>query len=237
MVDTLQKELAAVDNDVKAKFQQYNQTKTALAALNRSQTGNLSQKSLTSVINPESLLKPDDSEYLQQHLIAVPNQLIKDFLKSYESLCEMVVPRSAQLLAKDSEFNLYAVTVFKKHSAEFVHKCREARWIPREIKFDGGGREAEEAESRKLEKEERRQWGEALRLGRTGYSDAVMGWLHVLTLRVFVETVLRYGLPLEYVCGIIKVCSFGSSFHPRFATNYVQTDGPQTIEKGQSRPR
>lgn len=117
----------------------------------------------------------------------------------------MVVPRSAQLLAKDEEFQLYAVTVFKKHSAEFVHKCREHRWTPREMKFTEGGREAEEQELRKLEKEERRVWGEALRLGRTGYSDAVQGWIHVLSLRVFVETVLRYGLPLEYVCGLVKV--------------------------------
>lgn len=207
LVDTLQKELAAVDNDVKAKFNQYNQTKTALATLSRSQTGNLSQKSLSQVVNPDTLLKPDDSEYLVQHLIAVPNAQVKDFLKSYETLCEMVVPRSASLLAKDSEFHLYAVTVFKKHSAEFVHKVRENRWTPREMKFGEGGREAEEAEVRRLEKEERRQWGEALRLGRTGYSDAVMGWLHVLALRVFVETVLRYGLPLAYVSAIIKVGS------------------------------
>lgn len=31
-----------------------------------------------------------------------------------------------------------------------------------------------------------------------------MIWIHVLTLRVFAETVLRYGLPLDYVCGLIK---------------------------------
>lgn len=31
-----------------------------------------------------------------------------------------------------------------------------------------------------------------------------MIWIHVLTLRVFVETVLRYGLPLEFVCGLVK---------------------------------
>lgn len=157
-------------------------------------------------MNPDTLIKPDDSEYLQQHLIAVPSTLAKDFLKSYEQISPMVVPRSAQLLAKDDEFQLYAVTVFKKHSAEFVHKCREQRWTPREMKFTDGGREAEEQELRKLEKEERKVWGEALRLGRTGYSDAVMGWIHVLTLRVFVETVLRYGLPLSYVCGLVKVC-------------------------------
>ena len=55
-------------------------------------------------------------------------------------------------------------------------------------------------------KEERRVWGEALRLGRTGWSDAVVAWVHVLALRVFVETVLRYGLPLQFVCGLVKVC-------------------------------
>ncbi|KAF2214745.1 hypothetical protein CERZMDRAFT_95137 [Cercospora zeae-maydis SCOH1-5] len=204
LIDSLQKEIAAVDNDVKAKFSQYNQTKTNLASLQRSQTGNLSQKSLNAVVNPDTLIQPEQSEYLQQHLIAVPSQLVKDFLKTYESISPMVVPRSAQLLAKDDEFQLFVVTTFKKHASEFVHKCREHRWTPRELKFTDGGKDAEEAELRKLEKEERKTWGEALRLGRTGYSDAVMGWIHVLTLRVFVETVLRYGLPLAYVCGLIK---------------------------------
>ena len=205
LADTLQKEIGAVDNDVKAKFNQYNTTKTNLASMQRSKTGNLSQKSLTEVVNPKTLLKPDQSEYLQQHLIAVPSQLNKDFLKTYESLSKWVVPRSAQVLAKDDEFLLYVVTVFKKYSAEFIHGCREHRWTPRDWKFNEGGRQAEEEELKKLEKEERRQWGEALRLGRTGYSDAVMSWMHVLALRVFVETVLRYGLPLSYVCGLIKV--------------------------------
>jgi V-type H+-transporting ATPase subunit C len=204
LLSSLQSELSAVDTDVKSKFAQYNTTKTNLATLQRSKTGNLSQKSLTSIVNPEWLLKPDASEYLQQHLIAVPSQQVKEFLHTYEGLTSMVVPRSASLLAKDDEFHLYAVTVFKKHSAEFVHKCRESRWTPREWKFHEGGKEAEEEELKKLEKEERKVWGEALRLGRTGYSDAVMAWMHVLALRVFVETVLRYGLPLNFVAGIVK---------------------------------
>lgn len=225
LLDLLQKEVAAVDNDVKAKFQQYNATKTNLATLSRSQTGNLSQKSLNAVVNPETLLKPDDSEYLQQHLVAVPSQGVKEFYKIYESIAPMVVPRSAQLLAKDDEFQLFAVTTFKKHAPEFVHKAREHRWVPRDMKFADGGREGEEQELRKLEKEERRIWGEALRLGRTGYSDAVMGWIHVLTLRVFVETVLRYGLPLAYVCGLIKVRPRYLYFHPDLLLmSLMQTD-------------
>jgi V-type H+-transporting ATPase subunit C len=119
----------------------------------------------------------------------------------------MVVPRSANNLAEDDEFTLFAVTTFKKHSNEFIHKCREKRWIPRDYKYKEGNKEEEAQETDQLTKDERKLWGEALRLGRTGYSESAMLWIHVLALRVFVETVLRYGLPLDFVCGIVQVCS------------------------------
>jgi V-type H+-transporting ATPase subunit C len=143
-------------------------------------------------------------------LLAVPNVAVKDFYKSYEELTPMVVPRSANQLAKDDEFALFAVTVFKKHATEFVHKCREKRWTPRDYKYKEGGKEEEAQEADQLTKDAQKQWGEALRLGRTGYSESAMIWIHVLALRVFVETVLRYGLPLDFVCGIVQVCT--SSF-------------------------
>lgn len=119
----------------------------------------------------------------------------------------MVVPRSSMEIARDDEFSLYAVTVFKKHGSEFIHKCREKRWMPRDFRAKEGGVDEERKEMERLEKDERKVWGEALRLGRTGYSEAVMSWMHVLALRVFVESVLRYGLPANYVCGMIAVCS------------------------------
>jgi V-type H+-transporting ATPase subunit C len=165
--------------------------------------GNLASKSLVNVVNPKDLIH--DSEYLDTHLLAVPNMAVKDFLKSYEELTPMVVPRSATKLAEDDEFTLYAVTTFKKHSTDFVHKCREKRWTPRDYKYKEGGKEEEAKEADQLSRDAQRQWGEALRLGRTGYSESAMIWVHVLALRVFVETVLRYGLPLDFVCGIVQV--------------------------------
>lgn len=217
-------EVSSIDNDVKTKHNQYNQVKTTLTTLQRKQTytllssfpyfprfancysGNLSNKSLTTIVDPSLLIQ--DSEYLETHLIAVPNQLTKDFLKSYETLSPMVVPRSAQSVASDDEFTLYAVTTFKKHSQEFIHKSRESKWTPRDYKYKEGGKEAEQKEVDRVEKDERKVWGEALRLGRTAWGEAVMAWVHVLVLRVFVETVLRYGLPLSFVCGLIRVCHF-----------------------------
>lgn len=147
-----------------------------------------------------------DSEYLETQLIAVPNTITKDFLKTYETISPMVVPRSAQLIDSDDEFTLYAVTTFKKHSPEFVHKCRESKWTPRDFKYKEGGKEEEQKEVERVGKDERKVWGEALRLGRMAWGEAVMAWIHVLALRVFVETVLRYGLPLQFVCGLVRVC-------------------------------
>jgi V-type H+-transporting ATPase subunit C len=139
-------------------------------------------------------------------LVALPNNNVKDFMRSYETLSPMVVPRSATFISQDDEYSLYAVTTFKKHSTEFLHKVRERKWVPRDYKFKEGGKEEEEKELKNTQAEEKRVWGEALRLGRTGWSEAVMCLVHVVVLRVFVETVLRYGLPLDFVPVLIKVC-------------------------------
>lgn len=180
--------------------------------------GNLSNKSLTAIVDPSLIIR--DSEYLETHLIAVPKQLTKDFLKSYETLCPMIVPRSAQLMASDDEFTLYAVTTFRKYSAEFVHKCRESKWTPRDYKYKEGGKEEERKEVERMSKEERKVWDQALRLGRTAWGEAVMAWVHVLALRVFVETVLRYGLPLQFVCGLVRVCAISFNLNIQFRAGY-----------------
>ena len=77
--------------------------------------------------------------------------------------------------------------------------------MPRDFTWKEGGKEDEEKEMRKVEAEEKRVWGETLRLARTGYGEAVMALVHVFVLRVFVETVLRYGLPLDYTGVVVKV--------------------------------
>ncbi|KAH0561950.1 hypothetical protein GP486_003346 [Trichoglossum hirsutum] len=203
------KEIASIDNDVKSKLSQYTQVRTNLTALQRKQTGNLSTRSLASLVDPSLLVQ--DSEYLETLLVAVPTQMHKEFLKSYETLAPMVVPRSGIRVTSDEEYTLFAVTIFKRHSQEFAHKCRERKWTPRDYKHVEGGKEEEQKEVDRVSRDEKKLWGEAVRLFRTSWSESVMIWLHVLALRVFVETVLRYGLPLEFVCGLVTVglpCSF-----------------------------
>ncbi|KAI8956212.1 vacuolar ATP synthase-like protein subunit C 1 [Xylaria longipes] len=202
LVSRLQKDLVTADNDVKGKLSQYNQVKTNFATLQRKQIGNLATKSLTPIVDPKSLVQ--DSEYLETHLIAVPTNLRKDFIKSYETLTERVVPRSAEEVAHDDEFILYAVTTFKRNGAEFQQKCREQKWTPRQYKHVEGGKEEEKRELERVSREEKKVRGEALRMVHTGWSESVMIWVHVMALRVFVESVLRYGLPLDFVSALVQ---------------------------------
>lgn len=160
----------------------------------------------------------------------MPKQIINDFIKTYEKLSPMVVPRSAQLIEADDEFSLYAVTLFKRHSQEFIHKCRESKWTPRDFKYEEGGREQEKRDAERVGKDERKVWNEALRLGRTAWGEAVMAWIHVLALRVFVETVLRYGLPLSFVSGLVRV-SITVPIHSHPRSNLTWTFPPQTTPK------
>ncbi|KAI0489846.1 vacuolar ATP synthase-like protein subunit C 1 [Xylaria cf. heliscus] len=205
LVSRLQKDLVTADNDVKGKLNQYNQVKTNFTALQRKQTGNLATKSLTPIVDPKFLVQ--DSEYLETHLIAVPTNLRKDFIKSYETLSERVVPRSAEEIAHDDEFILYAVTTFKRNGAEFQQKCREQKWTPRQYKHVEGGKEEEKRELERVAREEKKVRGEALRMVHTGWSESVMIWVHVMALRVFVESVLRYGLPLDFVSALVQTNS------------------------------
>lgn len=163
----------------------------------------MTTKSLAPIVDPSDLVQ--NSEYIETHLIVVPHNAKKDFLKTYETMAPMVVPRSAVQVAQDDEFVLFSVATFKKYGGDFVHKCREAKWTPRQYTYVEGGREEEQRELDRVTNEERKVCGEALRIGRTGWSESVMVWIHVLTLRVFVEAVLRYGLPLDYVTALVKV--------------------------------
>ncbi|KAL9577088.1 MAG: hypothetical protein Q9212_006599, partial [Teloschistes hypoglaucus] len=106
IISILQKEITSIDNQVKDKYNSYNQVKTNLTALQRRQTGNLATKSLISVVPPSLVIR--DSDYLETHLIVVPLTLTKDFLRTYETIAPFVVPRSAQQITTDDEFALYA---------------------------------------------------------------------------------------------------------------------------------
>ena len=117
----------------------------------------------------------------------------------------MVVPRSSHKLASDEEFALYNVTVFRKHAAAFVAAARSARFVPRDFSWKENAAQDDMAEAADVEERERRGFSETLGMAGVGYQQLVQTWAHVKALRVFVESVLRYGLPAEF-CSAVVAC-------------------------------
>ncbi|KAM9902794.1 hypothetical protein OXX79_003756, partial [Metschnikowia pulcherrima] len=129
LVDIISNDALSLDNDVRQTYQQYQTAKSNFLAADRKKNGDLSIKSLHEIVRPEQFVL--ESDHLTTVLIAVPKSLVGDFQKSYESLTEFVIPRSAQMIAKDEEYELYTVALFKKYQQEFINASREHKWHPR----------------------------------------------------------------------------------------------------------
>ncbi|KAG1828706.1 ATPase V1 complex subunit C [Suillus variegatus] len=196
MVDILNKEMASIDNVMKAKLNNYNLVKGSLVQMQRKKTGNLSIRSLVGLVSKEDIIQ--DSEYLETCLVAVPKILAKEWNLKYERLTNMVVPRSSSLIASDSEYTLFGVVVFKRVHDQFVQKCRENKFIVREFIYSEEQIAKEGEDLEVADTTEKELWTELLRLSRTYFSESFQIFLHLKILRLFVESVLRYGLPANY---------------------------------------
>ncbi|KAK0465333.1 uncharacterized protein EV420DRAFT_1719189 [Desarmillaria tabescens] len=220
MVDTLNKEMTSIDNSMRAKLTNYNLVKGSLVQMQRKKTGNLSVRSLVDVVSKEDFI--GDSEYLETVLVAVPRQvlsreqvmvvdnlhayrnLVKDWNSKYERLASMVVPRSAQPIASDDEYTLYGVVVFRRVHDDFVQKCRENKFIVRDFVYSEEEIGNQRQELQNTDTTEKELWTELLHLSRTNFSESFQLLVHLKVVRLFVESVLRYGLPANYTGLAIK---------------------------------
>ncbi|KAG2023740.1 V-ATPase subunit C family protein [Coprinopsis cinerea AmutBmut pab1-1] len=202
LVDGLTEEMTSIDNALKNKVTNYNQVKGSLTQMQRKKTGNLSVRSLVDLVTVDDFVQ--DSEYLETVLVAVPKNLIKEWLNSYERLTAMVVPRSAKELLADDEFALYSVVIFKRIHDDFVQKCRERKFIVRDFVFSEEDMERERQELETTNATERELWTDLLQSARINFSESYQLLVHIKVIRLFVESVLRYGLPSHYIGVAIK---------------------------------
>jgi V-type H+-transporting ATPase subunit C len=108
-------------------------------------------------------------------------------------------------ITEDDEFGLFTVTVFQRVVDEFCHKAREERFIPRDFQYDQDALQTQQRELEESELMEREQQAELLRLAKTNFGEIFASWLHLKALRVYVESVLRYGLPPDFCSVAISV--------------------------------
>jgi len=154
------------------------------------------------------LVKADDfvlnSEYLQTVLVVVPKIQSKEWEQCYSNLSDMVVPQSSRLITEEGEHALYSVTLFKKVLEEYKTNCREHKFIVRDYVYDEESLKAGKNERDKLVQEQQRQYAPLVRWLKINFGEIFTAYVHLKALRVFVESVLRYGLPVNFQAAVVE---------------------------------
>uniref|UniRef100_A0A8C9NYS2 V-type proton ATPase subunit C n=1 Tax=Spermophilus dauricus TaxID=99837 RepID=A0A8C9NYS2_SPEDA len=202
VVDTLAKQLAQIESDLKSRTAAYSALKTTLENLEKRSTGNLFTRTLSDIVSKEDFVL--DSEYLVTLLVIVPKPSYAQWRKTYESLSDMVVPRSTKLIAEDNEGGLFTVTLFLKVIDDFKIKAKENKFTVREFFYDEKEIKREREEMTRLLSDKKQQYGPLLRWLKVNFSEAFVAWIHIKALRVFVESVLRYGLPVNFQAVLLQ---------------------------------
>ncbi|RVE66376.1 hypothetical protein OJAV_G00106720 [Oryzias javanicus] len=142
------------------------------------------------------------SEYLTTLLVVVSRERYLQWERSYESLTQFVVPRSSRKLYEDGKGGVFSVTLFKRVVYEFKAKALESKFIVCEYCFDQEEKKKQEfMEDTILKKEQYEIFVGWLMVN---FSQLFVAWIHLKAIRVFVESVLRYGLPVNYQAFLLQ---------------------------------
>jgi len=135
-----------------------------------------------------------------------------------------VVPGSLEWVTSDNDSVLFAVTILKSQyeagyfegdefipgtkidlEEAFSKLLREKRYIVRDFQWDPSqqGKAAMAMEQLQVEVDNMRSG--LTRWCKTHYGEAFVAWMHIKVIRVFVESVLRYGLPVDFTAVLYKV--------------------------------
>ncbi|XP_033751589.1 V-type proton ATPase subunit C 1-A-like [Pecten maximus] len=196
------KQVSQIEGDLKSKASSYNNLKGSLQNLERKATGNLLTRNIGDLVKKEDFVL--NSDYLQTLLVVVPKINQHDWHLKYETLTDMIVPRSTRVLFEDDENCLCSVTLFKRVVDEFKHKCRENRFMVRDFTYNEEELAAGKTEITKLEADKKKQFGPLVKWLKVNFGECFSAWIHVKALRVFVESVLRYGLPVNFQAMLLQ---------------------------------
>jgi V-type H+-transporting ATPase subunit C len=197
-----------IDEEARNKSLMYNESKQQSTNLSIKESQNLLSRDLIDVLTPSTVnmrnTTNDDfiqTEHMTTVVVIVPRGYEKDFLSGYETMSEAVVPRSAKKFDKhdDKDGNsIWRVVLFKSGVETFMKVCREKRFMPRDFHFSEEAYNKLSQQREKVQQDMKRNLETIKGLYAVAWSDTMVGWMHLKAMRVFVESVLRYGMPPSF---------------------------------------
>ncbi|KAL2632072.1 hypothetical protein R1flu_016758 [Riccia fluitans] len=200
IVDNIHENVVKLEDDLKVRVAEYNNVKSQLTAIQRKQTGSMAVRDLSNLLRAEDIVA---SEHLTTLLVIVGKYSQKEWLSSYETLSDFVVPRSSKKITEDSEYALYTVVLFKKVADTFRTAVRERSFQVRDYEFDPENKQQKEVELNQLTKDQAELRDSLLQWCKASYGEVFSAWMHICAVRIFTESILRYGLPPAFLAAVL----------------------------------
>merc|ERR1712039_1154973 len=83
-------------------------------------------------------------------------------------------------------------------------QCREKRYVVRDFEYSEESYKKLKSQREQLEDAVKRQHELVRGLYQAAWSDAMVAWMHIKAMRVFVESVLRFGMPPRFASFILS---------------------------------
>lgn len=184
-----------LEEEMKIRLNDYTNTRQALTSIERRSQGNLMTRALSTIIEEKHVVS---SEHITTVFVVLASYLEQEFMSSYEELADLVVPRSAKKITSDAEYTLIGLNIFRKSVEDFKSACREKRYTVRDFVFDPDAQSKTAEEEERLKDESEEQLGTFTKWAETAFAEIFMALVHLKALRAFSESVLRYGLPVNF---------------------------------------
>lgn len=175
-------------------------------------------RDLSDTIPQERLVS---TENLTTIITVVPKGIQAEWRTCYESLADFVVPRSSFQVAEDSDYVAFAVVLFRRAVDDFKASARARGFQAKDVAtamfvnhededhgVDGGqqgvavnGEGAQEggAAVARMRGDVETKRAALVQWCAASYGEAFSSWIHITAVRLFVESILRYGLPPQFL--------------------------------------
>jgi len=224
--------------------QEFSQITSSIIGIEKSTEGSLLIRDLSNIVKENQFI---DSESLTTLLVIVPRSRVEEWYRCYEILVDLypseksddpqiqeeeknkekqycVVPRSSFVIYEDNDETLLTVVLFKRYVDLYKKEVQKEKYQIREYKFEKGAVALREKKLEEFKEKRRKIKIDLFNFCQTQFHESFSCLIHLKSIRVWVESVLRYALPAKFSVTMIKPHNFKNQDKIRNALNELCSD-------------
>jgi len=201
IAEGITQEVTQTDEELRDLQAKYTAVSHSVEAAERNKSGSLQIRDISPLIKSNHII---EYEHLTTLFVVVSKHSEKDWANSYEYLSEYVVPKSSIEISSDNEHSLKRVVLFKHAVDKFKTEASKKKFLVRDFTYNPEVNE-EQSEKIKDQKDQKAEiQSELTRWCKQTFGETFKSWVHLKVIRLFVESVLRFGLPREYTFFLLE---------------------------------